>query len=153
MNDPQSRLAIQDASLEEATLSVAIVFTRVEATLAALRHAAGLAHGLNARIQILVPRIVPYPLPVTDSPVREEFEARSFRTLAEQHTVAASIHICLCRDRLEMLEQRLAAGSAVLIGVRKSRRRWWPNRDRRLAAELRKAGHQVIEVECEGSHA
>src|SRR5260370_449279 len=53
----------------EHRLEVAVVFTSAAPTIAALRKAGALADRLNARITLVVPQIVPYPLPLESSPV------------------------------------------------------------------------------------
>jgi hypothetical protein len=45
-------------------LSIAVVLTSVESTLSALKEAGALASSLGARITLLVPQVVPYPLPL-----------------------------------------------------------------------------------------
>lgn len=58
----------------ESNLNIAVVFTAVEPTLATLNHAGTLASNLGARISLLVPQAVPYPLPLSAPPVSHEFE-------------------------------------------------------------------------------
>src|SRR6185295_14617160 len=57
----------------EQKLSIAVIFTSVECTLAALKEAGILATSLGARITLLVPQVVPYPLPLASPPVLLEF--------------------------------------------------------------------------------
>ena len=133
-----------DESLTD--LIVAVVFTSVEATIGALRRAGTLAHQLNARIDLLVLQIVPYPLPITSPPVLLDFSERRFRVIARESTVETTVHIYLCRDRVETLAKVLRPNSLVVIGDRKQ---WWPTAGKRLAKQLRRAGHEVIMVETE----
>lgn len=127
-------------------LKITVVFTSVHATLGALQHAAALANRLSARITLLVAQVVPYPLPLPNPSVPVEFSERRFRVLAGAGAVGTSVHICLCRDALEGIRAVLPPRSLVVIG---GRRRWWPTRESRLAAGLRKAGHEVIFNESE----
>jgi hypothetical protein len=127
-------------------LEIAVVFTSVENTLAALRKAAAVASGLGARITLVVPQIVPYPLPLTSPPVLLDFNERRFAVIARESTVETNVHVYLCRDRQEALVQVLAPHSLVVLG---SRRRWWPTSEQRLARQLRKAGHEVIVTQTE----
>lgn len=135
--------AIQDT---EPWLSVAVVFTSVESTLAALRKAGALADRLSSRITLLVPQVVPFPLPLTSPPVLLDWNERRFRVIAEESRVETTIRIYLCRDRLEALRTVLSPHSLLVVGGRK---RWWPTVEKRLARQLRRAGHEVIFTEVE----
>jgi hypothetical protein len=125
----------------EAKLDISVVFTSVESTLAALRKAGSLATSLGARITLLVPQIVPYPLPLESPPVLLDWSEHRFRVIATQSPVETAVRVYLCRDRQDALASVLRVGSLVVIGCRKS---WWPDSDYRLARKLRKAGHEVI---------
>src|SRR4051812_46801530 len=63
-------------------LNIAVIFTSVESTLAALRQAGRLAASLGARITLLVPQVVPYPLPLESPPVLLDWNERRFRVIA-----------------------------------------------------------------------
>jgi hypothetical protein len=127
-------------------LNIAVVFTSVDSTLAALKEAGNLANSLGARIKLVVPQVVPYPLPLETPPVLVEFNENRFRVMATESPVETSVQVYLCRDRSEMLLQRLSPGSLVVIGGRK---KWWPTTERLLARRLRQAGHKVIFIETE----
>ena len=127
-------------------LSIAVIFTSVESTLAALKEAGTLASSLGARITLLVPQVVPYPLPLESPPVLLEFNERRFRLIASQSPVETTVRIYLCRDGLEILTNVLSPGSIVVIGGQK---RWWPTREKKLARQLRRAGHEVFFKETE----
>ena len=125
-------------------LTITVVFTSVESTLTALKEAGVLANKLNARITLVVPQVVPYPLPLESPPVLIEFNERRFRVLASQSPVETSVRIYLCRDGLQTLTSLLRPGSLVVLGGRK---RWWPTREKTLARHLSHAGHEVIFTE------
>jgi len=127
-------------------LNIDVVFTSVEATLAALKEAAKLADHLDAHLELVVPQVVPYPLPIESPPVLIEFNERRFREIAGQSPVETTVRIYLCRDGAETLASVLRPGSLVVLG---GRRRWWPTRETRLARRLRKAGHEVVFKEME----
>jgi len=132
----------------ERGLNIAVVFTSVVATLAALREAAELASQLGARITLLVPQVVPYPLPLESPPVLLDFNERRFRVIANESAVETKVSIYLCRDRIQALLSALGSEpSIVVVGGRK--RVWWPTRDEVLARALRQAGHEVIFKETE----
>lgn len=130
----------------QSSLSVVVVFTSVETTVQALRKAGVLASRLNARITLLVPQIVPYPRPITNPPVLVDFNEKRFRVIAGESRVETTVHIYLCRDRREALVKVLEPHSLVVIGDRKQ---WWRTAERRLAKQLRRAGHEVMMVETE----
>lgn len=135
---PPESPALEEA---ESKLNISVIFTKVEATLAALKHAGALASSLGARISLVVTQVVPYPLPLSSPPVAPDFNDRRFRVIAGQTKVETQVSIYLCRNPLEALRNVLQPHSLVVIGGRKT---WWPTPEKRLAAQLRRAGHEVI---------
>jgi hypothetical protein len=133
----------------ECRLEVAVVFTSVTPTIAALKEAGAHADRLRVRINLVVPQIVPYPLPLESPPVMLDFCERRFREIAAESRVETTVQIYLCRDRLEMLKSVLTPRSLVVIGGRK---RWWPTREKSLVQKLRRAGHEVIFTEMRSLH-
>ena len=115
-------------------------------TLAALKEAGQLANSLSARITLVVPQVVPFPLPLETPPVLVEFNENRFRVMASESPVQTSVQIFLCRDRVETLAAVLKPGSIVVVGGRK---RWWPTKDETLTRQLRRAGHEVVFKETE----
>lgn len=130
----------------EHSLEVAVVFTSAAATIAALRKAGALADQLGARISLVVPQVVPYPLPLETPPVLREFSDCRFREIATESLIETSVRIYLCRDALETVKSVLAPRSLVVMG---GSRRWWPTRERRWARSLRRSGHEVVFTETE----
>ena len=122
-------------------VNIAVVFTSVDPTLAALKEAGILANSLGARITLVVPQVVPFPLPLETPPVLLEFNQNRFRVMASESPVETGVQVYLCRDRFETLAAVLKPGSIVLIGGRK---RWWPTKDEALAQQLRRAGYEVL---------
>jgi hypothetical protein len=127
-------------------LNIAVVFTSVQATLAALKEAGNLANNLGARITLIVPEVVPYAVPLDTPPVLVEFNENRFRVIASESAVETSVRICLCRDRFVGLGSALNPGSIVVLGGPK---RWWQTKNQRLASDLRRAGYEVIFKETE----
>jgi hypothetical protein len=130
----------------EPGLNISVVFTSVDATLAALKQAGSLANRLGAHITLVVPQIVPRPLPLDSPPVLIDWNENRFRVIASEAPVQTTVQIYLCRDRWETLESVLKPHSLVVVGGRK---RWWPTAENRLANKLRNAGHEVIFAETE----
>ncbi len=123
-------------------LNINVVFTSVDATLAALKEAGRLADRLAACITLVVLQIVPYPLPLTSPTVSVEWNERRFRVIANKSPVETIIHLYLCRDRFETLLSVLKRGSLVVVGGRKHW--WWRTPEKALVRTLQRAGHEVI---------
>jgi hypothetical protein len=130
----------------DSKLNISVVFTSIDATLAALKEAGNLASNLGACITLVVPQIVPYPLPLTGPPVPVDFNERRLRVIANKCRVETRVSIYLCRNALETLQSVLKPHSLVVLG---SRKRWWPTAEKRLAVKLRHLGHQVVVTERE----
>ncbi len=130
----------------ESRLNVCVIFTSVEGTMAALRTAGTLASRLGARITLVVPEVVPYRLPLNKPPVLHDWNEKRFRVLAAGCPVDTSVRFYQCRDRDETLERVMKPHSLIVIG---GKNHWWPTSDRRLAARLRRKGHEVILAETE----
>ena len=135
----------------ESNLSISVIFTAVDSTRVALKWAGRLADNLGARISLVVTQVVPYPLPLDRPPISREFSERRFRLIAGQSRVEASVAVYFCRDRMATLKTLLKPHSLVIMGGRKPgwSRAWVPTRERRLARELRCAGHEVIFLEMD----
>jgi hypothetical protein len=139
---PATGLPAQPTRVEaEQQLNIAVVFTSVDATLVALKEAGNLANSLGARITLVVPQVVPFPLPLETPPVLVEFNENHFRVMASESPVETSVQIYLCRDRFETLATALKPRSIVVVGGRK---RWWPTKEETLARQLRRAGYEVL---------
>jgi hypothetical protein len=130
----------------EPRLNVFVVFTSVEATLAALKQAGHLAAELGGRIILVALQVVPYPLPLTRPPVGIDWNERRLRLIAGESRVETIVNVHLCRDWQRTLENALGRHSLIVLGGRK---RWWPTRESKLARSLRRAGHEVIFIKME----
>jgi hypothetical protein len=135
-----------EVETSEPCLNISVLFTSVEATIAALSKAGSLADHLGVRIALLVMQFVPYPLPLDDPPVSIGWNESRLREVASGSPVDTTVRIYLCRDRLQTLKSVLQPGSIVVIGCKK---RTWPTSEVRLARELRRLGHEVILTEAE----
>jgi len=128
-------------------LNIAVIFTTVPTTLSAMRKAGSMAASLGARITLLVPQVVPYPLPLGSPPVLLDWNEKRFRVIASQSPVETVVRIFLCRDTRDAVEGSLGPKSLVVIGGRKT---FWPfTKEKRLARRLGRCGHEVIFAEAE----
>jgi len=130
----------------ESRLNISVIYTGLETTLTALKQAGVLASSLGARITLVATQLVPFPLPLTTPPVLSDFNEQRFRVIAGQSRVETRVSVYLCRDRMETLKTVLKPHSLVVIGGSKG---WWPTSEKRLAAKLRRVGHEVIFSEME----
>jgi hypothetical protein len=135
------RAPVEQAPAAQA-LAINVVFTTTRATLVALRRAGELARELGAKIRVIAPHVVPYPLPLNRPAVDPAYIEQHFRTLAGDKKIDTRVDIRLCRDADESVRQALPPHSLVVIGGRK---RLWPwTRETHLARALSRAGHHVI---------
>ena len=130
----------------ESPLEVTVVFTDMRSSLNALKTAALLAGGLNARVRLVVPQVVSYELPLNEPPIPTDFIEQQIGHLVSDLDVETQVDICLCRNKKESLLRTLKPHSVTVVG---SRRRWWPTWETRLARQLRRGGHEVILTETE----
>lgn len=130
----------------ESPLEVTVVFTDRRSSLNALKTAALLAGGLNARVRLVVPQVVSYALPLSEPPIPTDFTEQQIAFLVSDLGVDTKVDICLCRNKRESLLRALRPHSVTVVG---GRRRWWPTWERKLARDLRRGGHEVIFTETE----
>ena len=146
---PDSRPAQVEPSIGDgsnAGLKVNVLFTTPEATRSAVKMAAQLAGSLGARIRIIAPQVVPFPLQLAQPTIAPEFTARRARAIMEGCSLETEIEVCLCREALDAALSVLKPNSLVLIG---GRRRFWPTAETRIASQLRRRGHQVLFIDQE----
>jgi hypothetical protein len=127
-----------------ADLQVVIPHRSPNLTRAALKYAASLAGDLNVRLRLVDVHVVPYGIPMDAPTVNPKHLARKLRQLAQESALPISAEVIYARDWELGFRRALAPGSLILMAMKRS---WWPNKDKRLAARLRKLGHQVIWVE------
>ena len=75
-------------------LEVNVLFTSTGATIAAAKVAGTLAHDLGARIRVIVPQVVPFPLPLSEPTVKPEFTANRIGMRCCPDTRPASLWMC-----------------------------------------------------------
>lgn len=122
---------------------VYVVATAGAETRAALLEAARYAVFAGADVWLVVLHEVPFPLALSEPHVSPALLHARFRELAVAAGVEASVHVCLCRNRLDAPPVLFPKRSVVFVGCRRT---WWPTRDWRLIRLLRKLGHEVLLV-------
>jgi hypothetical protein len=125
-------------------LRLYVVFTDAATTKRAIQTAAHLAGDLNARLVLLVAKVVPYPLSLDSPPVCRTFTDAVLSQLAAGQDVEITVRVYLCRDRDETIRNELEPGSLVVIGRRKS---WWRSPTSLIGRLLKRDGHQVVLVD------
>jgi hypothetical protein len=133
---PVSTPEVQNPEVE-----VNVVYTHIPKAARSLDVASGLARGLGARLTVHVAHVIPYPLELKSPQVPVQFAEQQLLGMAGQQPVDTAIRIYLCRDLTQTIRQVLKPDSVVIIVGRK---RWWPTRERLLAAALKRDGHRVI---------
>jgi hypothetical protein len=131
----------------EALLPVYVIYTSMNGTLKALEKAGQLAQHLNSGIEMLAVQTVAYALPLDMPFVSSDFLARRLEAMTARFSNPIRISTYLCRDPVVALKRILKRNCQVVMAIRK--KRWWPNRDERLARKLRRAGFDVALVETE----
>src|SRR5262252_1302535 len=121
-----------------------IPFKTPQLTRAALKHAARFAQDLNARVRLIDIHVVPYGVPLDRPTVSPKHLTRRLRELGQESTVPVFGEVVYARDWEQGLRRSLAPGSLVLMGIKRS---WWRSSEKRLAARLRKLGHQVVWID------
>src|SRR5215467_3815820 len=125
-------------------LPVVIPHRSTELTRSALKYAATLAMDLNVRLRLIDVHVVPYGVPLDEPTVDPRHLVRRVRSLATESELPISAEVVYARDWEQGLRRSLSPGSLVLMAMKRS---WWRTSEKRLAARLRKMGHQVIWVE------
>jgi hypothetical protein len=130
-------------------LDIVVLHLSDSSTLRALKTARTLASELSARVHLLAPHIVPYPLSLNAPQVPVSFTANRLREIAAEAGVEVTVDIVLCRDLMTTLSVVLKPHSLIVTG--EHRPRWrafqWLDRECRLAQRLRKLGHQVLSAD------
>ena len=129
--------------VEGAKLRIHVIYTTPQATRACLRAAGLLAKGLDARLELLVTKVVPYPLPLHRPTTSAAFTEKTVGTLTRNCGIDVNVKVLLCRDAEETIPRWLPSDSIAVIG---RRRRWGPGSCSRLIRAIRRSGLRVIVV-------
>jgi len=134
-----------------------VVYSGQSATRAALREAARLSAGLDARVRVMVLRPVPYPLPLDNPPVCVRFDRERMLSFVDENSDDASVLMSYCRDEVEalllVLDSNLNWLPNSIVVIAGKKRSWLPTKEQRIARRLEKAGHQVVFVALGGNYA
>ena len=124
-------------------LQITIPYRDSKLTKAALKYAATLLDGQNARVRLIDVHVVPYGVSLTQPPTDPKLERR-LKNLAREYEVPVSPEVVYARDWEQGFRRALTPGSTVLLPMRRA---WWSTSEKRMAERLRKLGHTVIWVE------
>src|SRR3569833_260766 len=130
-----------ESSAELRPLSINVIYTEPDATIAALCAAERFAEGLDAAIQIRALVSVPHQFSLANPPISVSHLKQLLTDIIRRYGSTALthfLHIYVCRNRTETLLRVLQPSSVLTIG---GRRRLWPTPDTRLARVARAAGH------------
>jgi hypothetical protein len=122
--------------------TVHVLATQFEGTRAALEAAIPLARGSHARLKVLVPQVVPYPLPLDEPAEPAPFPAERYRHLLHHLHAEAEVRLCLCRHLDDVILQMLPAHATVVVGGPAGT--WRASRDERLTRRLTHLGFRVV---------
>jgi hypothetical protein len=125
-------------------MTLQILGTGLDGTRAALAAARTMASGLDARVVVLVPHVVPYGEALAHPTVKPALVGARYATLADELSIEADIRICVCRSWSADLATLLSRDAPVVVGG--DTRRWFPTREQRLAASLVGKGYDVLLV-------
>ena len=120
---------------------VFVVATTIDGTRAALTAGVPLARGSRARLVVLVPQIVPYPLAVDGPAEATVFNERRHRDLVREADGDAEIRVCLCRTPNDVLHA-IPPKSTVVVGGPSGA--VLPSREERLSRQLTRMGHHTV---------
>ena len=121
-------------------LGVVVPYTTPELTRAALSQA-GVCSDLNVHISLVDVQVVPFPCPLDQPPIDNEYSHRRLQNLLKGTGLPAQAAVLYTRDWLEGFLRLLDPKSLVVVA---SKKRWWRTPEEKLARALSKAGHHVM---------
>jgi hypothetical protein len=123
-------------------LRVNVVADDITGAEAAIESAVALATDLEGELHVILAQVVPYPLPLESPVVPFEFTCERVRNLVGAGAVDCSVHVCLCRDAMLLLNKLLPIHSIAVVGPG----RGWFRRRRaeKIARTLEKNGCHTI---------
>jgi hypothetical protein len=141
------QFAASPPQVQGAVLRLHVIYTDAKATLASLKTASRLARELDAKLILLVPYVVPFPLPLNSPTAPVALIEESMLALVRGCEVDTEVRVLLCRDREETIRRRLPPESIAVIGRRS---RWGAGSAWRLIRAVKRNGYHVIVVTAGG---
>lgn len=119
-----------------------VVATTTTGTEAALRVASTLARQRSARLILVVPQIGP-PDALGPSSSRT-WSGAQYQRMAARFNQRIDVIVSVGASVIDALRQHIPRGAHTIIGGR--HRWWWPEREERVAAALRRSGRHALFV-------
>lgn len=126
-------------------LSLYVVATTDQGTLAALNAARSFSSDLSSTITLVVPHIVPYPQAIDQPLVPVSFSIARFAKLSAEIDAELSLTICVCRPGDFRFDAVLPLDVVVLVGGTRGRLR--RTREQRLVDRLTARGRRALFVD------
>jgi hypothetical protein len=150
-NEPASRESVSDAGGRPGAIAadlqiVVIPYRTPMLTRAALKCAAQFAEGKNVQLRLIDVCVVPYGRDLAEAPVNRNRRERRLKILAQESPLHVSAEVFYARKWEHGFRRALSPASVVLLPIKISS---WQSAEKRLAARLRKLGHEVVWVEAE----
>ena len=119
---------------------IAIIFTSLAATVAAIKRTAALIEGLSLRVSVIWPQTVPIVLSLEEAAISRTSVGGYYSTLP---ACVLRFPKCtsVCRHMVEALVSLIRPESPIVVGTYS---RLWPAWETRLARSLRRAGYNVL---------
>src|SRR5712671_1847305 len=124
--------------------TIHVIATTFEGTRAALATAVPLAKGSGAKLIVVVPCIVPYPVEIEAPCDPTTFFARRYRDVIERLGGDATIEVCRCRRSDDIVMRLSASRTTVVLGGPVGR--WLTSPEERFASRFSRRGRPVIFV-------
>jgi hypothetical protein len=123
------------------TDAVYVVFTSIEATMAALRVGHTLAEAMGVPLTVIHLRMVPYPLAVDAPTGISPLETETFLARIRREGIDLRVRVYLCRNYQQTIPLAFKPHSLIVMAAQP---RWWPTRLERYRRALETAGHAVV---------
>src|SRR5262245_45176166 len=124
--------------------AVQVIATTIEGTSAALEMAVPLAAGSNARLVVIVPHLVSYPIEAATPIESTRLFAKRYEELAERLGAQARVEVVLCRRLEHLVDQLIDRDATIVIGGPVGR--WITSPEERFANLVSSRGRRVILV-------